>query len=345
MSNNHSESPTLTGQSSPDQQGPPEIASSVSLTDLFPSVPRAPPATPQRSIRPGHGAVFPPYIYINYEGFMRAADPFWEPDRLATSCMYTFARSSHAGQVICSDRMAQWLDQQREQSQSRRSGHSPQVLHHQRRQRPGVSSSPGHHLHRHAHLTTDGSTGAQILGLPFTTASGGPTAVSGQLPDAVTSVSLQHPNPLRQHPVRPQDVPVKLRIPKRKSSLQHNRIRGSFLDPEQSTIKTDEELARGLQSIQLGDTVEFLGSERDGRPSESSTGTQIRYDITMVDAPAPPHRSNDATVHDQSNKRKSIGTQVIQLFGGEDNKKKRARSEVRQAIFVALSPKTPFFTG
>lgn len=427
MSNNHSESPTLTGDQSTPAPGenqtfgpaeedqpaggpaaPPDIAaaapssSAVSLTDLFPPVPRAPSGTPRQIVRPGHGTVFPPYIYINYEGFMRAADPFWEPrrpppppsagrqerERVATSYMYTFTRSRRRrGRVTCSDRMAQWLDQlpnrpapaaannihQHQSSQRRRlSGRSLLRHHRQRQQRPGAgsgsgagagassASASGHNLHCHAQHTTTMNGDST---LPEETAGTSTAAVPApQLPTGVVSASLQHPNPLRQHPVRPEDVRViqQLRIPKRKSSLQYARAHaGSLLPddgdsdhfPQQKTDNNnndddgdDEEeelllLARGLQSIQLGHPVEFLGSER-----QSSTGTQIRHDVTMVDAPPPtshqrPTHDANVLLHDHhlhqnnnsnnKNKRKSIGTQVSQLFGGDNHKEKRDRSEVR----------------
>lgn len=347
MSDNFSDSTTLTGLSAPADQGV-EIASTVSLTDLFPPIPRAPPGTPVMTVHRGHGDVFPPYIYINYEGFLRADNPFWQqPERLATSCMYTFA-NTQAGQRACSDRMAQWLEELPPPNNRQRHGQNLLLLQQQQQQHLGqptpgaLSTPPGFNLHGNGSpmMPTNSTTGAHTLGLP---SMAGPSSAEPEpepepepaVPDVSTLASLHHPNPLSQHPVRLHDVPIELRIPKRKSSLRHS-FRDGSLDADQSAINPDEELVQAIQSIDLGEPVEFLGNERHGQPDESSAGTRIHHDITMVDAPlSPPVQTSDAAVQTDNSKRKSIGVQVTNLFGGE-NKKKHGRSEVRFRKLASL---------
>lgn len=359
MANQHSDTPTLTGQSSPDQG--PQIPSSVSLTDLFPPVPRAPPATPEVTVRPGHGNVFPPYIYINYEGFMRIADPFWEPERLATSCMYTFT-NDNAGQVSCSERMEQWLAQLPD-PEARQGRGCARILHRHRRrrqtrerQRPHALSSLGlgqAGRNNNGPQTTNSNTNMHMHG-PSPAAASPTPVVAAAMPSLTTQPSLGHPNPLRQHAVRLEEIPVTFRIPKRKSSLHHTLRSSSARDnnhqnQQQSDTNTivgdasyEQQLIQGVGSIQLGQPVEFRGSAaRDGDDEQSDASTpqtQIRYDIEMTDAhlsALDDSRRTDATAcrRNGAAKRKSIGAQVAQLFGGESHKK-RPRSEVSKTISV-----------
>lgn len=261
---------------------------------------------------------------------MRTANPFWEPERQATSCMYTSTRNDQAGRLTCSQRMSQWLDQLPEPDSARRQ--APLVPHRPRQQRQNNGQLATNNNTRRAHPLN-----ISIIEPP-------------QLPDNVTSSSLQHPNPLRQHPVRgPQEEdPTPLRIPKRKSSLQHDQFRDPFLDPEQSTVPSDEELVQGIQAINLGHPVEFLGSERCWEPpvavTESSVDTQVHYDIVMSDAPSPAtpaHPSNDATARDGNNSSKPdpVVERLALLLGPLDsdsgNKKKKKKRERREVCFIS----------
>lgn len=196
---------------------------------------------------------------------MRVADPFWEAKRPATSYMYQ-ARINTQGQIDASHRMQEWLEQlpDPEHRQSRPS----QELRVQNN-RPRSLSAPAAAPRPTTRPTTDPTPG-----------------VAKQSPIR----RFHHPNPLAQHPVlveKPQPLPFK--VPQRKSSLQHG-LRASQPIPQPTSTQQQGDLVQGIQSIQLGEPVQFNGgTQLENQPNKDTTTmtTQLRDDIEMADGQQP----------------------------------------------------------
>lgn len=114
---------------------------------------------------------------------MRAADPFWEPDRPTTSSLYK-ARVSAQGRIFCTRRMQRWLhnlpDRPEACSEPLSPGPSPgklSVTEHPESIRPRAQSEPA-----------PGPSGPAAAGL------------GSEL--SISHFRFGHPNPLSQHPVQ-----------------------------------------------------------------------------------------------------------------------------------------------
>lgn len=126
--------------------------------------------------------VFPEYIYVNLDDFMRASDPFWEPDRPTTSSLYKACVSTQ-GRIFCTRRMQRWL--------------------HSLPDRPEVCSEPlSPPEPRHEPPSVP-----QPSGNIRPRAQSAPTPPGPATPELGTDLSpshshFRHPNPLSQHPVQ-----------------------------------------------------------------------------------------------------------------------------------------------
>lgn len=130
---------------------------------------------------------------------MRAADPFWEPDRPTTSSLYK-ARVSTQGRIFCTRRMQRWLHSLPDRPEARSEPLPPETC----PKPPSVSWPPG-------------SIRPRAQSAPATTPPGPATPVLG---NDLSSSSLRfgHPNPLSQHPVHFEQR--KLQLPRVSSQLE-----------------------------------------------------------------------------------------------------------------------------
>lgn len=336
---------------------PPEVVTSSYDAGGSPRSQNPQRTTDPASQSPREGRVFPQYIYLNYQGFMQTADPFWEPNRLPTSCLYT-SNSDQKGHVSCSERMAKWLDglpgpgeesltgtgvssqlrghQHQGVEESREKLRQGQLPRNKPKPKPSVQSISGPVL-----ISSTHPMGAQVLHRPGQPNPGVPISPpSTSDKGGSASPRLHHPNPLGLHPVVLEELPIQARIPKRKSSLRCN-LKSSHLNPpaHSTTIASaPDDLIRGVQSIQLGKPVPFLtDSERAGEgPRESDLGDQLDSQldqdasVTEASSPARIFNDNNRKFHDPA-AHQSLTSHVELVFGqasGKTNPKKHARSEV-----------------
>lgn len=238
-------------------QSPPEDVTSSVGSDDAPQPPFSRNLQPQplQDTIPGwppRERVFPDYIDVDYNGFMRAYDPFWQPPsrpppqgphRQPTSCMYTFSRNYKGiGNIHCSKRMDQWLQTLPESSQG-----SAATLSGLRKQYPkeqgqtkdekkvegeknqarSIQQLPASNSRgRSSSAPVPPSNSAlELLGpdlvnvltpKPIGPAPGGPAKSLSGVP---VIPPFRHPNPFNQHPVDVDDLPIELQIPERDSSF------------------------------------------------------------------------------------------------------------------------------
>ncbi|KUI73560.1 Rho-related GTP-binding protein RhoE [Cytospora mali] len=192
--------------------------------------------------------VFPEHIWINWEDYLRTADPFWEANRPATSCMYQ-GRVNTQGDINITQRMQQWLQELPEPE--------PQgSLRRLQNNRPRSLSAP-----------TPRPTTCPTPG------------VANQSPIQ----GLNHPNPLAQHPVHLEELLPPFKIPQRKSSLQHN-LRSSQLSPPRTSPHQQGDLIQGIQHIQLDEPAEFTGTRQLQSSADRNTNTtQLHNNLGMAD--------------------------------------------------------------
>ncbi|ROV93013.1 hypothetical protein VPNG_09425 [Cytospora leucostoma] len=129
---------------------------------------------------------------------------------------------------------------------------------------------------------------------PFWEAKRPATSCMYQAPKQSPIRRFHHPNPLAQHPVKvekPEPLPFK--VPQRKSSLQHG-LRASQPIPQPTTTTTatqqQGDLVQGIQSIQLGEPVQFSGATQNENQPDKDTitvATQLGNDIEMTDHQRP----------------------------------------------------------
>lgn len=260
--------------------------------------------------------VFPDHIYINWEGYMRAADPLWQTtNRPLTSCMYQ-ARVNTQGQINTTHRMQQWLRELPEPAPD--PGPKPPTggTHDTRSRSPSAPTPRPGHTPRLDHTPRPDAF--------FTPGVADPSPIT----------RLQHPNPLSQHPVQleelrpppaatptPSPLPP-LRIPQRKSSLLHTLRLPPLNTPDHHQ---QSDLVRGVQQIHLGDPVEFKGTRRfeelfDHKENETA---QLFGDIEMADIQQTVSDSRSAS----ASKRHTV--QFGQMLDGiKGNLPKHDRAEV-----------------
>lgn len=139
--------------------------------------------------------VFPEYIYVNVEDFMRAADPFWEPDRPTTSSLYK-ARVSAQGRIFCTRRMQRWLHTLPDRPESRSEPLPPEPC----LESPSTPRPPGSIRPRAQSAPAPRPLGPASPGL------------GTDLP--TSHFRFGHPNPLSQHPVQLEQCNLQLqRVP------------------------------------------------------------------------------------------------------------------------------------
>lgn len=255
------------------------------------------------------------YIYVNYERFMRSVDPNWIPppwvisqgtaqetaqeaSRQPSSCLYT-SISNRQGPVSCSERMSKWLDGLPVPKESTEAGEfsSPMPQDHQQRggaegsslydgmlpspSRPRAQSTPVPFSISNNHLMEEREhrPGQSHPGAP-TAPAVGPTT---NLPGGSAIPGLHHPNPLGQHPIVLQELPIQLKIPKRKSSL-HNNFQSShpnYQPPAPSTTPAADDLIRGIDSIQLDNPIQFKDNQLDIERQDSAPDLQLDTQIGL----------------------------------------------------------------
>lgn len=190
---------------------------------------------------------------------MRTADPFWDANRPATSCMYQ-ARVNTQGQINTTHRMQQWLHELPEPEPGTQKPES--VV---QNTRPGSLSAPT----------------PQPAATPRPAASPTP-GVANKSPIRRS----HHPNPLAQHPIQLEleELPPPFKIPQRKSSLQHS-LRASQLSPPPYTSGHQQsDLVQGIQQIQIGDQVPFRGTRKlEDSVDKGTDTTQLCNDLEMAD--------------------------------------------------------------
>lgn len=209
--------------------------------------------------------VFPDYIYINWEGYMRTADPFWEANRPVTSCMYQ-ARVNTQGQINTTHRMQRWLHELPEPEREPEPQPPKRVA---QNIRPRPLSA----------LTPQPDRTPRLDRTPRPPASPTP-GVANKSPIR----RLHHPNPLAQHPVQVQELPPPFKIPRRKSSIQHTLRLAQLNPPPHTSAHQQSDLVQGIQQIQLGEPVEFRGTRRIEESFDKGTDTtQLCNDLEMAD--------------------------------------------------------------
>lgn len=174
-----------------------------------------------------------------------------EVTRQPASCLYTVT-CNQQGNVSPSARMSQWLNELpvpeetlcgTQGSSQPQSHHGPEGGH----GRPRANSTPVPHSISANHLmATHDHRSCQP---------------SPAVPDGSTIPSFNHPNPLGQHPIALEELPVQLRIPKRQSSLQYSTRKSQLNSPAAHTNTAEDDLIRGIQSIPLGQSVQLQGSQ------------------------------------------------------------------------------------
>lgn len=225
------------------------------------------------------------YIYVDYESFMRSVNPNWvpplwlaaqetceeltqEPCRHPSSFLYTSTSNRH-GPVSWSQRMSKWLDElpvangnieAAQCSSYKLQGHRVCRGAEDSRSpngtlagplRPRAQSTPipfsisSNHLMEH-HEYRPGQSNSTV---PTAPAAGPTTNLSG----GSVAPGLHHPNPLGQHPVVIRELPIQLRIPKRKSSLRNNfqRSHDNIQPPAPSTTLAGDNRILDTHSIEL----------------------------------------------------------------------------------------------
>lgn len=174
--------------------------------------------------------VFPEYIYVNVEGFKRAADPFWEPGRPTTSSLYK-ARVSTQGRIFCTRRMQKWLHSLPDRPESRSEPLPPEPC----PEPPSVPRPPG-------------NVRPRAQSAPATTPPGPATPVLGT-DLSVSRFRFGHPNPLSQHPVQLEQ-----------SNLQLQRTPSQLDTPSQlEKVQSRLQQSPGLGEVhsQLEDPLQF----------------------------------------------------------------------------------------
>lgn len=326
-------------------------------------------AMPRRPIhhpRPEHRFTGPG-SYFPRDIFMHEHAPEWWPlyeERSGQPASYMYATmNSGRGPVFYSQRLAQWLDSvpddrvrvrtevmegplpRPQEAQPHRQGEdshgdesqSPEhgdnshldedQLPHPSRARSNSAPLPSTISNNHLMRTLDHRTAPQNAIMPLSADS---PAV--HLQDMPTIPGTNHPDPLRQHPIVLEDLPIQLRIPERKSSLR-NSARGS--QPSQvpaplTPRAAPEDLVQGIESIHIGSPIGPEAIQTSTGHQESLEHPQTKPQGNKAPGPAG-HRL--------------FSTCVNQLFG-KDNRdpdtKKQARTEVTISTIPCSQPGKPF---
>lgn len=135
---------------------------------------------------------------------MRAADPFWEPDRPTTSSLYK-ARVSTQGRIFCTRRMQRWLHTLPDRPEARSEPLPPEPC-------PEPPSMP-----RPPRSIRPRAQSAPAPRPPGPASPGPGTDLS------ISHSRFGHPNPLSQHPVQLQRVPSQLDTPLQLEEV-HSRL-------------------------------------------------------------------------------------------------------------------------
>lgn len=307
-----------------------------------------------------------PDFYILRESFMRTYSPHWrpphgEPARQPESHMYTTMNDGQ-GPVSYSNRLAQWLDELPDAGEGRMEAmqspspqppeaqphvhaekscqHDGQSCGRAESSRPNEDQLPGPSRARcnsapvpsaisnnHLMGTLDHRTAPQNVIMPFSAAS--PVA---DLRGGSAIPSLHHPNPLGHHPILSQELPIQLRIPKRRSSLR-NITRGSQSNqvPAASISRAaPEDLVPDIESFHIDRPTAFGATQ-------INTGHQKSLSYLQTDSKG--NKSRDPADYHR------LSTHIHQLFGKdsrEPNSKKHARTEVRIPMTPCYQSCKPF---
>lgn len=301
-----------------------------------------------------------PDFCIPRESFMRTYAPHWRPPheeqaRQPESHMYT-AMNNGQGPVSYSDRLAQWLDElpdaveghmevmqspSPQPQEAQPHGHAENSCQHDGQscgraesshpnedQLPGPSRArcnsapvPSAISNNHLMGSLDHRTAPQNVIMPFSAAS--PVA---DLRGGSAIPSLQHPNPLGHHPILSQELPIQLRIPKRRSSLRNSTRASQSNQAPAASISpaAPEDLVPGIESFHIDRPTAL-------RATQINTGHQKSLSYPQTDSQG--NKAHDPADHHR------LSTHVHQLFGKdsrEPNSKKHARTEVR-------IPKNPWY--
>lgn len=198
--------------------------------------------------------VFPDHIHVDLEGFRRTIDPFYQPGLPTTSSLYK-SRVISSGRIFCTRRMQQWLQDLPE----------PPEIRPEPRPEPSSETPLSSNRPRAQSTSVSGLSGASAPGL-------GNDLI-------IPSPTLQHPNPLGQHPVQHEvhpelQVPSQLeevhpqievhpqleaayfqpQIPQRRSSLYFSTQPASHALQSQHPLHHLDYLFQGLEQLQVDET-------------------------------------------------------------------------------------------
>lgn len=162
---------------------------------------------------------------------MRAADPFWVPDRPTTSSLYK-ARVSAQGRIFCTRRMQRWLHNLPDRPEACSEPLSPGTSH-------GMSYVPG----------PPESIRPRAQSAPVPGPSG-PAAAGLGSELSISRFRFGHPNPLSQHPVQLEQRHSQLDTPPKLEEVDPRLDDHSKLEPVRSQLEFQpklEELSHRLE--------------------------------------------------------------------------------------------------
>lgn len=217
--------------------------------------------------------VFPDWITIDWEMFMRGIIPGWEPAPPFES-LYQSAVDEH-GEPICTEQMALWLDGLPDAGPGAQQQDSPVIVpppptHGRRRAdamvygyhgRNGSGFKSAFHFQSPVPIAAEQVEDPDLTFSPATGAHPQPPPLdTPSMADAVAS--MDHPNPLAQHPVQTQQTLNQPHIPQRRSSLffQESLHHNSQAPPAARPIAAQEIVMEDCQMLRLNGQLQPLAS-------------------------------------------------------------------------------------